>query len=62
MTYPSQTEGYTLSDHIHLLEEYLGRKVEVIVHNTTPLPDHILKQYTDSGASVVVNDLEDEPF
>lgn len=56
MTYPSQTDGYTLGDHVHQLESYLGRRVDCILHNTTLPPRHILVQYAQAGSYPLVVD------
>ena len=58
MTYPSQTNWFTLSDHIVQLETYLGRKVDIILHNTTLPPRHILVQYARTWSYPLVIDVD----
>ncbi len=46
MTQPGETDGFKVSDHIKLLNSYLGkRKVEVILTNTKKIDRRILKRY-----------------
>lgn len=56
MTYPSQTDNYTLSDHVHQLETYLWRKVDIVLSNETPPPRHILVQYARIWSHPIVVD------
>jgi len=56
MTYPSQTDKYTLSDHVRQLETYLWRKVDVILSNTLLPPRHILVQYARTWSHPLVVD------
>lgn len=58
MTYPSQTNDYTLSNHVHQLETYLWKKVDIVVHNTTLPPRHILVQYARTWSYPLVVDKE----
>lgn len=58
MTYPSQTDGYTLSDHVHQLETYLGKKVDIVLSNATLPPRHVLVQYARIGSYPIVIDKE----
>lgn len=45
MTYPSQTDGYTLSNHVTQLEYYLWRSLHTILANIWLPPEHILWEY-----------------
>lgn len=58
MTYPSQTDNLSLSNHITLLETYLWRSVQDIIVNNTPLPRHILVQYARTQSFPVEIDTE----
>lgn len=58
MTYPSQTDWYTLSDHAIQLETYLWRKIDTILHNTTLPPRHILVQYARTWSHPIVVDYD----
>jgi uncharacterized cofD-like protein len=58
MTYPSQTDDFTLSDHVHELESYLGKKVDIVLSNTTLPPRHILVQYARTWSYPLIVDKE----
>ncbi len=58
MTYPSQTDNFTLSDHISLLEKYTGRKIDVAIANTGIPPTDIINNYKKIGAELVTIDQE----
>ena len=60
MTQPGETEDYTVSDHINVLNEYLGqKKVEVVVANNGDIPEHILTKYeTEEQKDKVIFDEE----
>lgn len=46
MTQPGETDGFTTSDHISLLNSYLGkRKIDVAVVNNKSISKKILKKY-----------------
>ena len=46
MTQPGETDKFTVSDHIHLLNKYLGkRKIDAVVVNTGKVPINIVKKY-----------------
>lgn len=61
MTLRSQTEGFRASDHVKTLEKYLGRKVDYILVNKTPIPPKILKTYREKeGESPVEDDLGED--
>jgi uncharacterized cofD-like protein len=56
MTYPSQTDNFTLSDHVHELESYLWKKIDIILNNTTLPPRHILIQYAHTWSYPIIID------
>lgn len=57
MTKRGQTPNYSILDHVRDLEQYLGRKVNTILVNKTPLPQDILDYYKGYGESPVADDL-----
>jgi uncharacterized cofD-like protein len=59
MTQPSETEGYSVSDHIRALEEhsYTGIVDMCIVNNST-IPDDLREKYHNDGADQVRIDRE----
>lgn len=58
MTYPSQTDFFSLSDHVQQLEEYTGRKIDVVVANNGRPPEDIIENYASSGSALVAIDEE----
>jgi len=57
MTKYGQTYGFGARDHIETLERYIGRKVDHILINTTPLPPEILHSYELEHDFPVADDL-----
>ena len=46
VTQPGETEGFKVSDHINLLNSYLGkRKIEYVLANDKKIDKNILKRY-----------------
>lgn len=46
VTQPGETEGFKVSDHINLLNAYLGkRKIEYVLANDKKIDENILKRY-----------------
>lgn len=46
MTQPGETDGYKVSDHVNLLNRYLGkRKINAVIANSKPIDKEILKKY-----------------
>jgi 2-phospho-L-lactate transferase/gluconeogenesis factor (CofD/UPF0052 family) len=45
MTYPSQTDDFSLSDHVKQLELYTGKKVDIVVANNGRPPEDIIANY-----------------
>jgi uncharacterized cofD-like protein len=46
MTQPGETDDFTVSDHVNVLNSYLGkRKIDIVVANTGKIPKRILKKY-----------------
>lgn len=59
MTQPGQTDGFAASQHVALLEAYLGRSLDVVVCHQGALPVALVEWYAAQGAQPVVNDLQD---
>ncbi|OGD63287.1 hypothetical protein A2160_02205 [Candidatus Beckwithbacteria bacterium RBG_13_42_9] len=57
MTRYSQTDGLTASDHVKIIERYIGRKLDKILVNNISLSQKILNLYGQEKASPVVDDL-----
>ena len=46
MTQPGETDDFSVSDHINVLNQYLGeKKVQVVIANTGDIPKDVLKKY-----------------
>jgi len=58
MTYPSQTDHFRVSDHVSLLESYIGRPIDILLANTKEPPATILDHYLASGSEFVRLDKE----
>lgn len=47
VTQPGETDNYSISDHIKILNEYLGaRKVDIVVANNAAIDDAIVEKYS----------------
>ncbi len=58
MTYPSQTDHFSVSDHVSMLESYIGRPIDILLANTKEPPHAILQHYLESGSEFVCLDRE----
>ena len=59
MTQPGETDGYTASEHIRELFNHSGRKLfKYCLVNNMPVPQRVLKRYTEDGAEPVKIDEE----
>ena len=59
MTQPGETDGYTVSEHIHELFNHSGGKLfEYSLVNSMSVPQDILDRYIDDGAEPVREDEE----
>lgn len=46
MSQPGETDGYKVSDHINVLNSYLGnKKIEVVIANDGIIPDYVKSKY-----------------
>ncbi len=46
MTQPGETDDFTVSDHVEILNSYLGnKKIEVVIANDGDIPNNILRKY-----------------
>ncbi|MBC7318075.1 uridine diphosphate-N-acetylglucosamine-binding protein YvcK [Candidatus Bipolaricaulota bacterium] len=58
MTEPGETTGYTASDHLKVLAQYLDlRRFAGVIVNTEPPPPEILARYQAEGSEPVKDDL-----
>ncbi|WP_018085489.1 gluconeogenesis factor YvcK family protein [Desulfurispora thermophila] len=56
MTQPGETEGYTASRHLQVLQQYAGRTVDWIVVNRAEVPVAVRERYAAQQAGPVVVD------
>ena len=46
MTQPGETDGFGVSDHVNVLEQYLGKNtIDVVIASNTVIPKAMLKKY-----------------
>ncbi len=57
-TQPGETDGFKVSDHINLLNSYLGdRKIDAVITNNSKINKRVLKKYeTEEQKDLVLND------
>lgn len=59
MSQPGETDGYTLSDHLHAIERHAGEGlITEVLASTTAIPPDILSRYKSEGSEPVVVDRE----
>lgn len=58
MTQPGETDGFTASDHLRALSEYVDLEAfHAVVVNTERPPEKVLRRYQEEGSELVVDDL-----
>lgn len=61
VTQPGETDDFSVSDHLKILNKYLGnKKVDAVLASNTVLPSDILDKYLTTENKKVVNIDEDE--
>ena len=60
MSRPGQTRGMNVSDYLHEIVAYVGRKPDTVVINSAPLPEEALERYAADGDHPVEDDLEND--
>ena len=60
-TQPGETDGFKVSDHINLLNSYLGKKkIDTVITNSEKISSKLLKKYeTEEQKDLVINDADD---
>ncbi|WP_243093990.1 gluconeogenesis factor YvcK family protein [Thermus thalpophilus] len=56
MTEPGETDGYTAYEHYKAVAHHLGRRPEVVLVHTAPIPEEVLKRYAAEGRHPVTFD------
>lgn len=59
MTQPGQTDGYTVQQHLDMVQASLGRRLDRIVLHQGALPASLVALYAQQGSYPVRNDLGD---
>jgi uncharacterized cofD-like protein len=62
MTRYTQTHGYTASDHVEEIRNYIGRYPDIVIVNNKAIPKNILKNYEQEQGYPVINDLTEENY
>ncbi len=60
LTQPGITDGMTARDHLNVLRDMLGRRIDFYLQHDGPLPEDILDLYRKKGFRKVVDDLESD--
>ena len=60
MTKNGQTLGYSASDHVRIVESYIGKRINYVLFNTAPLPQNALRTYASMSEYPVRDDLTDK--
>ncbi len=61
MTQPGETDGFTLSKHVNVVEKYTGTPFDKIFYSCLDnIDDQLISRYKEQGSEVVKNDLEDD--
>ncbi|MGC8968084.1 MAG: gluconeogenesis factor YvcK family protein [Thermus sp.] len=56
MTEPGETEGYTAYDHYKAIAYHLGRRPEMVLVHTAPIPEEVRARYAREGRHPVAFD------
>lgn len=62
MTKFGQTYNFTASDHIRVLEKFIGKSLDVVVVNSDTFPKEALDVYAKCQEAPVIDDLKDAYF
>ncbi|MFA5355558.1 MAG: gluconeogenesis factor YvcK family protein [Candidatus Paceibacterota bacterium] len=62
MTKYGQTYDFRASDHIEVLEKYLGRNIDFVLVNSKPLPRSSINKYKKKNEKPVLDDLENDYY
>jgi 2-phospho-L-lactate transferase/gluconeogenesis factor (CofD/UPF0052 family) len=55
MTEPGETDDYSVLEHLLTIERHLGAQLfDVVIYNTSPMPDHLSEAYRVHGSLPIV--------
>lgn len=60
MTRETQTTEMSTHDHTFVIEQAIGKKVDIVLINNEPIPDAILKHYADENEHPIQDDMVDD--
>jgi len=56
MTQPGETDNFTVSDHLFMVEKYLGCNIDYLVINTGKISENLIRKHTRENSFVVTDD------
>lgn len=62
MTKPGQTPHYSIMDHVHDIEQYLGKKISILLINSEPIAPSVVQYYKQYGAEQVKDDVKNTDY
>ncbi|HEV2340152.1 MAG TPA: gluconeogenesis factor YvcK family protein [Patescibacteria group bacterium] len=62
MTKYGQTYNYKASDHVHILEKYIGQSLDYVLINTEEYPQEVEQRYEAAMEFPVVDDLDQKSY
>ncbi|MGL6173980.1 MAG: gluconeogenesis factor YvcK family protein [Cellulosilyticaceae bacterium] len=61
MSQPGETTGFTVEDHIHAIEKYIGKEViDTTIVNNEEVPQEYMQKYIEEGAHILQINQEDK--
>lgn len=62
MTKYGQTYGFKASDHIKVLEKYIGKNLDIVIVDNSEYPEAVIEKYEDMKEYPVVDDLGEKAY
>jgi len=56
MTQPGETDGFTVTGHLHAVEKYLGCYIDYLIINSGAIPPKLLRRHARKKSYVVTDD------
>ncbi len=58
MTQPNQTEGYSIADHVRVIQKHCGFRLDyVLAHHGNVISSEVLERYRSTAADLVAPQL-----
>lgn len=61
MTRRTQTADMTTGDHTAVIEQAIGKKVDVVLLNSAPIPEEIITHYAREHEHPIIDDMANDP-